>query len=251
MVGIYFSGCGNTKACIKKFLKEFEIEQQCFSIEDDNVIDEIRKDDIIVFAYPIYYSNLPKIVHEFIIHNKEHFKDKEIFIITTMGLFSGDGPGCSARLFKHYGASIAGGLMLKMPDCIADEKVLKKSDKDNQIIWEKAQQRIVQAATQWKKGNPPQEGLSFIAHLIGLFGQRLWFYNKTKEYSSKLKIHKDACMQCGKCVSVCPMHNIQMIDGKPIASNYCTMCYRCVNHCPTQAITLLGKEVKAQYLKEE
>lgn len=251
MIGVYFSGCGNTKACIKKFLKEFDEEQQCFSIEDDNVIDEIRKDDIIIFAYPIYYSTLPKIVYDFIIRNKEHFIDKEIFIITTMALFSGDGTGCAGRLFEKLGASVVGGLMLTMPDCITDVKLLKKSEIENQTLWHKAEEKIVDAATKWKKGQPTKEGLSVGSHALGFLGQRLWFSHKTKEYSNKLCIHKDACIGCSKCATVCPMHNIKMESGKAVAQSSCTMCYRCINHCPQKAITLLGKEVKNQYLKEE
>lgn len=55
----------------------------------------------IVFAYPIYYSNLPKIVRDFINDNHTIWEKKNIFIIATMGLFSGDGAGLSARLFKN------------------------------------------------------------------------------------------------------------------------------------------------------
>jgi hypothetical protein len=52
-----------------------------------------------------------------------------------MGLFSGDGTGCSARLLKKYGAKIVGGLHIKMPDCIGDVKLLKKTlDANKNII---------------------------------------------------------------------------------------------------------------------
>ena len=44
----------------------------------------------IIFAYPIYYSNLPKIVRDFICENSDIWKGKRVFIIATMGLFSGD-----------------------------------------------------------------------------------------------------------------------------------------------------------------
>ena len=43
-----------------------------------------------------------------------------------MGLFSGDGAGILARRLRKYGAQIIGGLHLKMPDSIADEKALKR-----------------------------------------------------------------------------------------------------------------------------
>lgn len=84
-----------------------------------------------------------------------------------------------------------------------------------------------------------------ISHIIGLFGQRLWFYKKTTGYTDKLKIG-DACTGCGLCASVCPMGNIMMKEGKPHSDNRCTMCYRCISSCPNQAITLLGDKVQEQ-----
>ena len=46
-------------------------------------------------------------------------------------------------------------------------------------IVREADVRLTKAALSIASGNYPQEGLSFWAHMAGLFGQRLWFYNKT------------------------------------------------------------------------
>ena len=141
MIGVYFSGTGNTKYCLERFLKYYN-DNKLYSIEDKNCIKEIKENSYIALAYPIYYSDLPIIVRNFIVDNKEIFKNKNIFIIVTMGLFSGDGAGCSARLLKEYGASIIGGLHLKMPDCIGDVKALKKSLEENKTIVKKADIKI-------------------------------------------------------------------------------------------------------------
>ena len=84
-----------------------------------------------------------------------------------------------------------------------------------------------------------------MAHIVGLFGQRLWFYGKTARYSDKLKI-SDNCIGCGMCIDNCPMENLKLEGGKAVAGNKCAMCYRCISHCPKQAVTLLGKEVIEQ-----
>lgn len=134
MVGIYFSGTGNTKFCVEKFLTYYERSAEAFSIEDERAVEVIQQNTDIVFAYPVYFSNMPKIVDDFIIKNRPIFFGKKIFVIATMGLFSGDGTGCSARILEKCGASITGGLHLKMPDCIGDEKALKRTTEQNHML---------------------------------------------------------------------------------------------------------------------
>ena len=102
-----------------------------------------------------------------------------------------------------------------------------------------------------KAGNPPQDGIGFLHRMAGLFGQRLYFGHKTKNYTDKLKIDSERCSGCGKCANLCPMQNIKMVNGTAQSGNQCTMCYRCVNHCPKHAITLLGKRVVEQSVIEK
>lgn len=246
MLGIYFSGTGNSKYALEIFLQHFDISAKAVSIEDEALFEEIEEQTEIVFSYPVQYSSLPKILYDFIVEHGELWADKQVFIIATMGLFSGDGAGVLARLLKKYGARIIGGLHLKMPDSIADEKALKRSLQENKRLVEAAENTIKLAAVRIKEGNPPREGLGFLYHLAGLFGQRLYFGHKTKHYSDKLKIDRSKCVGCGKCAKLCPMENIIVDNGAAEARDMCTMCYRCINTCPKQAITLLGKHVVEQ-----
>lgn len=246
MIGLYFSGTGNSMYCIEKFLFEYDRKAKAFSIEEKEVFQQIQKQKEIIFSYPVQYSNIPKIVKDFITNHPTLWKDKRIFIIATMGLFSGDGAGILARLLKKYGAVITGGLHLKMPDSICDEKVLKRPLEINKKLVSNAEIKIKEAVQAWKNGNPTQEGIGFLCHIAGLFGQRLYFINKTKHYTDKLKIDIKTCIGCGKCASICPMKNITIKNGTTISSNQCTMCYRCINNCPKQSITLLGRCVIEQ-----
>ena len=123
MVGVYFSGTGNTRYCIGKFVHGLEPDAACIGIEHPSAAQAMAQSDFIVLAYPIYFSNLPKIMRDFLESNRSVFSGKKVFILATMGLFSGDGTGCAARLLIKYGADIAGGLHLKMPDCITDSNL--------------------------------------------------------------------------------------------------------------------------------
>lgn len=171
---------------------------------------------------------------------------KRIFIISTMGLFSGDGTGIAARILQSYGAQIIGGLHIKMPDCICDEKALKRSYEKNKQLIEHANKKIKAAAERLHENNPTKEGLGFLYHMAGLFGQRLWFYNKTKHYTDNVKIDDSACIRCGICTKSCPMNNLSLVQNKVVTHHQCTMCYRCANLCPQKAITILGSKVVMQ-----
>ncbi len=181
MIGLFLSGTGNTKHCIELLLHILDHSALAVPIEEEQAIKLASEQETIILAYPTQYSNIPFMVREFIKENAEIWHGKKIFCLTTMGLFSGDGTGCAARLLKKYGARIIGGLQIKMPDSVCDNRLLKKSKEKNREIIKLADERIIKTADQIKKGKFPQEGLGRLNHIAGLFGQRLWFYSKTHE----------------------------------------------------------------------
>ena len=246
MIGIYFSGTGNSRYAAELFCREYDKDAIAYTIEDDDVLKAVNSADVIVFSYPVQFSTVPKIMRDFVTNNKELWRNKKIFVIVTMGLFSGDGAGMLGRLLESYGAEVIGGLHLKMPDSIADEKALKRPLEKNKELVIQAEQKIKECVRQLKEGHPPLEGMGLLYRLAGFFGQRLYFGHKTKKYSSKLKIDKEKCIGCGKCEKLCPMENIVIVGQKAVSGDRCTMCYRCINKCPEQAITLLGKRVIEQ-----
>lgn len=248
---IYFSGNGNTKHCANFFLSLLKNEKNGLirSIEEESVINLIKESEEFAFAYPVHYSNIPFIVKNFINENGNLFSGKKVFLIATMGAFSGDGTGCAARLLKKYGEKITGGLHLQMPDVIGDVGMLKKSHEKNLQIIKKTEEKISVACTSIINGKYPQQGLYFYNQIAGLFGQRLWFLYSAKKHRKDMRVNSQKCSGCGLCQKQCPTKSIQIIDGKAkLTGQNCTICYRCVNSCPNKAITIIGKEVLEQCL---
>lgn len=246
MLGIYFSGTGNSKYALEIFLKEYDRDSVLFSIEDTGLVEHIHEHDDIVFSYPVQYSAVPKLMADFIHRNAAIWQGKRVFIIATMALFSGDGAGVLGRMLMRHGARVTGGLHLQMPDSIADEKVLKRSFEKNALLVERAKAKLLKTVSCIKNGQYPQEGLGILSRLAGFLFQRLWFGHRTAQYHAGLKINTDKCIGCSKCARLCPTENIIMVDHKAKAKDHCTVCYRCVNACPKQAITLLGNTVIEQ-----
>ncbi len=245
MVGIYLSGTGNTKHCIDKLLRLLDETSQAIPIESLNAMEILPQHDFIVLAYPVQFSNAPIMVRDFIKRYSSLWKGKKVLCVATMGLFSGDGAGCSVRLLKKYGAKVVGGLHIQMPDSVCDVKLLKKSVEQNREIIKAADRKIEETAEKIKKGKYPHDGIYFYDRIAGLLCQRLWYYGKTKDYANDLKIGSE-CIGCGLCEKLCPMRNLHVENGKVVAGNRCTMCYRCISSCPRKAITLLGNEVVEQ-----
>lgn len=255
---IYFSGSGNTKRCAELFAGA--TGGKAVSIESAEALEILKGADNnqeasqtitaateLALAYPTHYSDVPKIVKDFVAQNGALFKGKKVFVIVTMGLFSGDGAGVGARLLKKQGAKILGGLHLRMPDSIGDVPMLKKPMEKNLAIIKQTEQKIARAVESTKNGRYPKDGLNFWNHLAGLFGQRLWFIPTVKALRSKLKIDASKCSGCGACAAGCPTKSITIQKGKAVfAPGNCTICYRCVNRCPARAITLIGKRVLEQ-----
>ena len=236
----YFSGTGNSRYALETFLQEYEVNAKAVSIEDANVIDAIKEHQEIIFSYPVQYSTLPKILRDFVTEHQDLWQDKKVFVIATMGLFSGDGAGVLARLLQKHGAQIIGGLHLKMPDSIGDEKALKRPLEENQKLVEQAKVKIKNAVTNMKAGNPPREGIGFLHRMAGLFGQRLYFGYKTKNYTDKLKIDSERCIGCGKCRAVCPQNCISKGTPFTVQQEHCLHCGNCHEICPVDAVEKRG-----------
>ena len=93
MNGIYFSGTGNTKYCMEA-LTQATGGRAC-SMESGEALEVLRKSDEIALGYPIYFSDIPRIVKAFIIEHADMFCGKRVFIIATMGRL------CASPLVKR------------------------------------------------------------------------------------------------------------------------------------------------------
>ena len=120
MIGIYLSGTGNTKHCVQKLVNLLDKNATAIPIENSDAITLLSQHDFIILGYPVQFSNTPVMVRDFINNNADLWNSKKVLCVATMGLFSGDGAGCSARVLKKCGAKIVGGLHIRMPDAVCD-----------------------------------------------------------------------------------------------------------------------------------
>ena len=77
MIGIYLSGTGNTKHCVEKLVNLIDDKSKCVPLEFPQIIDLLKKEDVIFLGYPTQFSNSPFIVRNFIKKNSSLWKDKK------------------------------------------------------------------------------------------------------------------------------------------------------------------------------
>ena len=80
MTGIYFSGTGNSRHAVEVFLHEYDRTAKDYPIEDVAVVEYIKTAEELVFAYSVQYSNLPKMVADFVDDNQHLWQGKKVFI---------------------------------------------------------------------------------------------------------------------------------------------------------------------------
>ena len=71
----------------------------------------------------------------------------------------------------------------------------------------------------------------FLCPLGAIYG----LFNKFSVFG--IKLNKDKCINCGKCISVCKM------DIHHVGDMECIGCGECISHCPTKAITYKGAKI--------
>ena len=59
------------------------------------------------------------------------------------------------------------------------------------------------------------------------------------------------CIQCGKCVNLCPSGNISLKDGKITFGESCVACLGCYHRCPKKAIQYMNRKKLDRYFHPE
>jgi ferredoxin len=229
----YFTGTGN---CLKVAR---DLAAELGDAEVISIAKAINKEidlltERIGIVYPVYMFGMPLIVKEFIGKLKSG-KDKYIFAVATYGGMAGSALGQTARQLTSQGMQLSAGFSVKMPGNYTPLYEAIPLEKQNKLFAEERQRIKAIAETVKEKRQVKIENGPF---LLNLFFSGL-LYNL---FSPKIPLMDrdfwadEKCTSCGTCAKVCPVNNIEIINGRPVWLHKCQQCMACLHWCPVEAI---------------
>lgn len=239
---LYFSGTGNSEFVAKRIAGETGDEMI-------NLFEKIRTGDYsriksrtpFVFVVPTYAWQIPHIVRDWISHTKFGGNRKAYFVMTC-GDSIGNAGEYIEKLCVKKGFHYMGCAKVVMPENYIAMFNAPEKEKAIKII-EKALPSVDAVIEVIKKDAPiPEKKITAVGKLSTSLVNRIFypvFVHAKKFYTT------DACVSCGKCEKVCPMNNIEMVDGRPVWEDNCTHCMACICGCPEAAIEY-GKKSKGK-----
>lgn len=245
---LYFSGTGNSKYVAEQIAKV--TNDELVSINEKlkyNHTGKITVQDRLVFVVPTYAWRIPKLVREWIL--KTNFENaKNTWFVMTCGSEIGNAEKYNKKLCNAKGFNYMGSAQVVMPEnyiAMFDSPTGEEIEK----IFTKADKEIENIANQIKQNKPfatPRNNIQdkFMSGPVNMLFYPMFV--KDKDFYAD-----DKCTNCGKCVKICPLNNIEIKNNKPVWNKNCTHCMACISYCPTSAIEYGKKTLGKQRYKCE
>jgi flavodoxin/ferredoxin len=254
----FFSGTGNTWWVAQQLVNALENEQfqvNAHSIEQvtsAQVKPLIEQSDIVGLGYPIYGSDAPLLMQDFITNLPESKQTKPMLVFVTQAAWSGDGAYFIRPLVEAKGYHIRWAVHFNMPNNITVDLgwilntflgffQAKPATALKRI--QKLSQRISQDQN-WIMGRSSLFSLGWMQRIP---------YRKGLPSLQKdsYQVNSERCNACGRCERLCPVKNITLVAGLPRFDTHCNLCLRCFNYCPELAIEAFGKPFNPSWFGEK
>ncbi len=232
----YFSGTGNTLLVVKKMRDTFEekgVDVNLHKIEESDP-KEVNLEHVIGLAFPVAVLSTYPFVWDFI-KSMPHANGTRIFMVDTLGGFSGGIVGPLREIVIKKGYFPIGAMEIQMPPnifYIQDEdtnqnKIQKGLLKAKKYAWD-----LINGKAKWDR----HPIFSDAVYLFSMGALKLTEIDLHQKYFL-FKADEEKCDKCRICVGLCPTQNIKMEPEEfPVHGLNCQYCMRCVSFCPKQAI---------------
>jgi len=228
---LYFTGTGNS-LMVAKILAEHLGNSELDHISKAYDRSLNNPVDMLGLVFPVYWGGLPLIVLNSI-STLSNLEPNYIFSVATHA--GGPGkvlPQLRAEL-RRNGLDLNTGICLEMPsNYILDYSAPSEASIQSDLV--NADKALHSFAERIKSMEDYQPKSDFPP-----FSETSASYRKfivTVNQSDVEFWVDDKCTECGLCESICPVQNIELVEGRPTWCHKCEQCLACINWCPEAAI---------------
>lgn len=230
---LFFSGTGNSEYAAKRIGKEIGGEVlNLFQKIRNRDFSEIHSRSPWVVVAPTYAWRIPRIVQEWL-ENVNLSGSKDIYFIMTCGASIGNADKYLKKLCNTKKLNYMGCMAIKMPENYI--AVFPTPTKEEALETIRQAEGVIDKIAVIIKNKTafPTPSITFKDKMSSGIVNDIFYpaiVHAKKFYAT------DACISCGKCVNVCPLDNIRLINGKPEWGKSCTHCMSCICRCPSEVI---------------
>lgn len=229
----YFSATGNSLVVARDLAKELG-QTRIIPIARALRSAEADPSDIVGIVFPVYMFGLPLIVAEFL--NRINLKPSAyVFSVATFGGLAGRAHSLAKEILKKRGIKLSAGFSVRMPGNYTPLYGAIPEKKQGELF-KKEKLKILSIAASVRQQKPAKlEEKPFLPNTL-LY--KLLYRSGASQipFSGKDFWVTEDCVKCGLCSRVCPVKNIELVEGKPVWLDHCQHCLACLHWCPAEAI---------------
>lgn len=241
----YLSCTGNTRWAVEQLARA--TNDKAVSIADainGTCTYSLHDGERLGFCLPVHGWRVQPMVREFIERltiNSSHKETRYVYILVTCGDNCGEYTDQLEACLKAKNLSVNACCSLIMPESYVGlpgmdvDPALREAEKKmnaNGVL-----QKFADIITDRRSIRMPIErGATprLYSRVLGTFFYKFLITDK------RFKVDNNKCIGCGKCVSHCPVGNMQLTDAKTpewLHTGRCLTCMACYHYCPEHAIS--------------
>jgi len=222
----YFSGTGNSLDLAKHIAEQLG-NSMLVSMGTSPYENSIRTAKRVGFVYPVYYGGIPDLVHKYM-EIVRMPANSYVFCVASGKGYCGNALKEAEYIFSKREEHLSFGAFVPTVDNnIIEYGKIKNTERALASSYATLKEIVFQIAL----GDTNHQGL--MNPIVSFLHQHK--LSRARRWENDYEVNRD-CSHCGICSMICPVDNIDLVDGRPLFLHRCQACMACIQACPEKAI---------------